>query len=118
MTSSQSGFIPGDSAVHQMISLYDDFCRPLDNGVTTQAIFFDISKAFDKVWHRGLLRKLEAMGIRGTSIAWFKNYLAGRRQTAVIKGCKSDYSNVSASAGVPQGSVLGHFLFLIHITVL
>ena len=66
ITPSQSGFIPVDSTVYQLLSLYDDFCRSFDNGVTTQAICFDISKAFDKVWHRSLLCKLEAVGIRGT----------------------------------------------------
>ena len=90
VTPFQSGFILGDSTVYQLISLYDDFCRSLDDRVTTQAIFFDISKAFDKVWHRGLLCKLEAKGIRGTLLAWVKIFLAGRRQVVVLKGCKSD----------------------------
>ena len=53
------------------------------------------------------------LGVRGTLLAWFKNYLAGRRQAVVIKGRKSDYANVSE--GVPQGSVLGPFLFLLYI---
>ena len=78
-----------------------------------KAIFFDISKAFDKVWHRDLLCKLEAIGVRGTLLAWCKNYLAGRKQAAVIKESKSDYGNVSA--GVPQGSLLGPLLCLIYI---
>ena len=103
-------FHPGYSSVYQLLSLYDDLCRSLDNGVTTQAIFFDISKAFDNVRHRGLVSKLEAIGIRGGLLNWFKNYLAGRRQTVVIKGCRSDYTDVSG--GVPQGSVLGPLLNL------
>ena len=59
-------FHPGDSSVYQLLSFYDNICRSIDNGVTTQAIFFDISKAFDKVWHHGLVRPpLEAIGIGG-----------------------------------------------------
>ena len=54
--------------MYQLLSIYDDFCKSFDSEITAKAIFFDISKAFDKVWHRGLLRKLQAIGIRGTSL--------------------------------------------------
>ena len=110
---SQSGFSPKDSTVYQLLSIYDDFCKPFDSEITTQAILFDISKAFDKVWHRGLLRKLQAIGIRGTLLHWFENYLAERKQAVVLHGSRSDYLTVPA--GVPQGSVLGLLLFLIYI---
>ena len=113
LTSSQSCFIPGDSTTYQLLCLYNDMCRALDKGSMAQALFFDISKAFDKVWHRGLLHKLEAIGIRGTLLHWFKDYLKDRRQAVVRKGQASDYATVSA--GVPQGSVLGPILFLIYI---
>ena len=112
-TPSQSGFIPGDSAVYHLLSLYDELCKTLDNGVTAQAVFVDVSKAFDRVWHRGLVSELEAIGIRGTLLEWFKDYLMERKLAVVIKGCISDYARVSA--GVPQGSVLGPLLFLIYI---
>ena len=55
ITSSQSGFRQGDSTIYQLLTIYDDFCSALDKRITTQAIFFDISKAFDRVWHQGLL---------------------------------------------------------------
>ena len=93
--------------------MYDDFCKSLDNKVPTQAIFFDVSKAFDRVWHRGLLHKLNAIGIRGSLHTWFSNYLENRTQAVVIKGQKSNYTKITA--GVPQGSVLGPLLFLIYI---
>ena len=73
LTLSQSGFIPGDSTTYQLLSIYDDFCRSLDQQHTTQALFFDISKAFDRVWHRGLLHKLNAIGIRGSLLTWFSD---------------------------------------------
>ena len=113
LTLSQSGFIPHDSTTFQLLTMYDDFCKSLDNRQTTQCIYFDISKAFDRVWHRGLIRKLYAIGVRGTLLTWFKDYLANRTQAVVIKGKTSTYLNVPS--GVPQGSVLGPLLFLIYI---
>ena len=109
----QSGFIPKDSTIYQLLNIYDDFCRSYDEEVSTEAIFFDISKAFDRVWHRGLIHKLNSVGIRGSLLDWFTNYLHNRTQAVVIKGQKSDYLDITA--GVPQGSVLGPILFLIYI---
>ena len=113
LTVSQSGFIPGDSTTYQLLSIYDDFCKALDQRCNTQALFFDISKAFDKVWHRGLIKKLNSIGIKGPLLNWFSNYLNNRHQAVVIKGKISSYKTVNA--GVPQGSVLGPLLFLIYI---
>jgi hypothetical protein len=113
LTSSQSGFIRGDSAINQLLCIYNDLCSSWDKGTNSQAVYLDITKAFDRVWHRGLLAKLSAVGIRGRLLLWFSDYLFNRQQATVIKGAKSDQAIIQA--GVPQGSVLGPLLFLIYI---
>ena len=75
--------------------------------------FFDISKAFDRVWHKGLIHKLKHIGIRGRLLKWFIDYLSNRKQRVVLEGQFSEWKNVKA--GVPQGSILGPLLFLIFI---
>ena len=57
LSSLQSGFIPGDSTINQLTYLYNTFCHALDDGKEVRAVFCDISKAFDRVWHSGLLHK-------------------------------------------------------------
>ena len=79
ITSHQSGFTPGDSAVNQLLYITNEFGRALDEGKEVRVVFCDISKAFDRVWHKGLLRKLESIGIRGSLLSWVKNYLSEKK---------------------------------------
>ena len=77
----------------------------VDNDKEVQAIFCGISKAFDRVWPKGLLHKLRGIGCSEKVGVWFSSCLSGRRQWVVFNGKFSKWVEVLAS--VPQGSILG-----------
>ena len=97
VTSLQSGFIPGDSTTNQSEDVFNTFCKALDEGKEVRAIFCDISKAFDKVWHRGLLFKLQTAGISGSLLQGFTDYLHNKKQRVVLPGANSDWTSVNWS---------------------
>ena len=109
----QSGFRPGDSTVMQLVYIVHENYKALEEGSEMRAVFLDISKAFDRVWHRGLIAKLRSIGAEGNLLNWFISYLSCRKQRVKIEGVHSDWRNIEAA--VPQGSVLGPLLFLIYI---
>ena len=110
---SQSGFRPGDSTIFQLISITSTIYESFEKFDETRAVFLDISKAFDKVWHDGIIFKLKCNGISGNLLKFFENYLLNRCQRVVLNGTTSDWKRLHA--GVPQGSVLGPLLFLVYI---
>ena len=73
MTKNQSGFRPGDSTTNQLLYLLDEIHQAFDSttSLEVRAVFLDISKAFDKVWHDGLIFKLEQNGISGNLLKTF-----------------------------------------------
>ena len=89
LTPFQSGFIQGDSTTFQLLHTYHSFLEAVDNGKEVRVVFCDISKAFDRVWHKGLLHKLACMGISGSLLQWFQSYLSNRRQRVVLNGVES-----------------------------
>ena len=109
----QSGFLPNHSTVFQLVDIFHHICQAFDNKQYACMVFCDVSKAFDRVWHKGLLFKLKQNGINGQLLKWLTDYLSGRKQKVTIQTATSSSRNITA--GVPQGSVLGPLLFLIYI---
>ena len=90
LTPLQSGFVRGDSITYQLLHTYHKFCEAIDNGKGVRAVFCDISKAFDRVWHKGLLHKLRGIGCSEKILLWFSSYLSDRRQRVVLNGTLYD----------------------------
>ncbi len=109
---SQYGFRPNHSTIHAVNEFTDDVITSFENKHNTLGVFLDLSKAFDTIDHKILIRKLEWNGIRGRALEWFKSYLSNRKQYVQYRNSKS--TTLTMSCGVPQGSVLGPLLFIIY----
>ena len=93
ITNNQSGFRSGDTTTNQLVNLTNKIHAAFENphSLEVRAAFLDISKAFDKVWHEGLIFKLKQNGISGNLLNLFENYLTNRKQRVVLNGSHSDY---------------------------
>jgi hypothetical protein len=113
LTWKNSGFKELDSAINQLLFITDNIHKALEAGKEICMVFLDVFKAFDRVWHSGVLNKLRCMGVEGKLFDWFCDYLSDRKIRVVINGQKSEW--MRPNAGVPQGSILGPLLFLVFI---
>ena len=106
ITSNQSGFRPRDSVTNQLIYLVHEILKTFEclENHQTRSVYLGMSKAFDKVWHDGLIFKLNENGVTGNLLGLIRDYLNGREQRVVINGCYSEWGSIKS--GVPQGSVL------------
>ena len=84
----QSGFRPGDSTITQLLSIVHTIFTAFDCNRTldVRLVFLDISKAFDRVWHDGLICKLQCCGIRNDLLKTIRRFLANRKQRTVLNG--------------------------------
>ena len=109
----QAAYLKGESTISQLLYITHYIRSNWGKSKIIQGAFLDISAAFDKVWHKGLLAKLDQIGVEGTFINLFESYLSQRKQCVVVDGQKSTLLDIKA--GVPQGSRLGPLLFIIFI---
>jgi hypothetical protein len=70
--------------INQLLYITNKFGKALDDGKEVRVVFCDVSKTFDRVWHKGLLTKLKSIGIQGPLLSWIENYLLDRKQMVVI----------------------------------
>ena len=115
ISSNQSGFKPGNSCINQLLSVTHEIYKSFDDGCKVRGVFLDISKAFDKVWHNGLIYKLKQNGVSGDLMNLIIDFLEARKQRIILNGQYSSWESVKT--GVPQRSILGPLFFLIFINV-
>ena len=101
--------MPGDSCIYQLIYASFDANPSLE----VRGVFLGISKAFDRVWHEGLIYQIKYMGVKGDLLALIESFLFERQQRVVLNGQESEW--LAIKTGVPQGSGLGPLFFLIYI---
>ena len=111
----QSSFRPGDSTINQLISITHTIFKAFDCNppLDVRSVYLDISKAFDRVRHYGLVYKLKLCGVSGQLLSLIQSFFSDRKQRTVLNGKSSNWGDISA--GVPQGSILGPLFFLVYI---
>ena len=109
----QYGFIKGRSTVLQLLCALEQWTENIEEGKTVDCIYADFKKAFDKVPHKRLMKKVRAYGIHENICQWIEDFLKDRKQRVTVNGEVSDWETVIS--GIPQGTVIGPILFVIYI---
>ena len=109
----QHGFRGGHSCESQLLVTLQDVMCWRDRKVQVDVAVLDFAKAFDTVPHESLLGKIDHYGVSGNLNTWIRAFLTSRTQRVMVDGELSE--SVSVDSGVPQGTVLGLLLFLLHI---
>ena len=100
------------SCITQLLECLQEWTVNTGNSAETYVIYLDFSKAFDTVPYKRLIYKLRQYGIEGKVQLWIQSFLAGTRQTAVLRNGHSSWRNVRS--GVPKGSILGSLLLFLY----
>ena len=109
----KSGFEPGNSCINQLLSITHKIYKSFDDGFEVRGVFLGNSKAFDKVWHKGITFKRKQNEISTKLLNVLFDFLKDRKQRIILNGQVSSW--IGVNVGVTQGSILGPLPFLIYI---
>ena len=110
---SQTGYRQHRSTKDQLALPSQDIENSFQEKRKLQAVFFDLSEAFDRVWKKGVQYKLLRAGVSGQMYRWIGSFLYRRMARVKLDGSLS--REIRLSEGVPQGSVLSPTLFLLYV---
>ena len=113
LTEDQAGFRANSRTEDQLFRLCQNIQDGFQEGKHTTAVFIDLQQAYDRVWRKGLLLKMQRIGIQGRLYGWIKSFLSERTIQTKIQNDLS--SKQVLEDGLPQGSALSCTLFLIFI---